>query len=265
MRYIIVLLFSVSLFFSCTKEAERPVFDEIQGDWKLQEVVIEEIYDGEVDRTIRISPKDHKISFSDEGVYGLSELSELYFCAGWSLFSTTKGAYFLSNNQSKLEFDKGVHSLSGNPSQIHDIKELTADKLEFDIVFNDSIIGYLDADGEEGDYSTDSLALYFGNADGYDRGKGIDLTDYNQGYEDGYLFLYGLGYGFTNQYKSFYIEYLKAFRSGYAEGAIETQGTVYSDGFTAGNADGFSDGSTDGIADIYFIPDEVRVTYVNKR
>lgn len=273
MRRVFYLSILTSIIFgSCTKEIERPGFDEIQGEWMMEEIEIQEYYDGEVQNVIRFTPASYtSISFFSDGVYNPNDPVALYWCTNQA--NQQGGTYFLENNESQLYFDKGVGELSNLPAELNTIDELNSSHLDFRIDYIDSIITVIDS--TTGDrfenYCTDYLAPTISQRHGYHRGLEISELDYNQGFEDGYLNGYLLGYTFGGglSQRSFYLTYLQNWVFYYNQGkdftGIDISGSTYETGFNTGQNGGFGDGFTDGQNRVHGIPESVRLNYNNRR
>lgn len=266
----IVILFVVGVVLtlgSCTKEIETPAFDQVQGRWQLDDFFVEEIIDGEVVHSIDRS-YDLNMSLSEEGRFQTSDTLGLYlFALEENEFG---GTYFVSHNETKIHFSKGMFGLASRPEELHDVIELSNDKFIHEMLYVDSLINYIDKNEVvHEDYVNVILAAFMGQADGEYRGGNIDLNDYEQGYENGYDVGYGAIYAIFDQEKSYYREFLRNMAALYAialkESGVDITGSSYEQGYLAGEAAGGQAGLLDGQNAVHKKCDELRVTYSSKR
>ena len=284
MKKLVFIIFTCTLFTSCTEELETPVLDQIQGEWNLKNVRIEQYYDNNLavdgNNIIEFEVTNPvSIDLQEGGLDQLNDPLILYLCT--RQYNQFGGAYSVQNNGTQLFFDQGVGENGGLPPELMDISSLNDLNLSFENYYTDSLIRKAPiSDDDREDYPgreyyefyvTQSMAGAFGATHGYYRGINVNLIDFNQGYENGYLFGYYAGYYAIggDRKETFYTNYLIKFVGGYVAGLSETgldiTGSSYDDGFSTGQLEGTANGFQDANQGLYGVPDAIKVIYTSEK
>ena len=284
MERLLYLLIAFLFLVSCTEEIETPVLNDIEGEWNLTNVRIEQFYGDELavdaNNIIDFQVKSPvSIDLQKGGIYQLNDPIVLYLCT--RQYNQFGGSYSVQNNSTQLYFDEGVGENGNLPPELMKISSLTGTDLIFDNYYTDSLIQRVPLSEKDKDdypnkefyefYVTQSMADAFGATHGYYKGLNVNLIDFNEGYENGYIFGYYTGYYAVggDRAESFYTNYLINFVGGYIGGLNETGldivGSSYEEGFKTGQLEGTSNGFQDANKGLYGIPDAIKVTYTNKR
>ncbi len=284
MKKLVFIIFTCTLFISCTQELETPVLDQIQGEWNLKNVRIEQYYDNSlaVDGNNIIEFKlDNPVSINlkQGGFYQMNDPLTIYLCTRQD--KGLGGSYSVQNAGTQIYFDQGVGENGGLPAELMDISLLNDRNFSFENYYVDSTIKKAPISEDDRDdypgreyyefYVTQSMAGVLGATHGYYRGSNVTLIDFNQGFENGYLYGYFFGYYLIgrDQKETFYTNYLFNFVFNYGTGledlGLDVSGSKYEDGFNKGNSEGRSDGFQDANKGLYGVPDAIKVIYTSEK